>query len=107
MDITHDTKRIKRINAFVFQRGVTEDCNFEIDEDDYRVVDIYITYYYFIVAASLLLTVLERLQVNGRPVTVLHYCTVLIKDYLLSRTSNPITEGSVTRYQWQYKQYIA
>jgi hypothetical protein len=46
------------------------------------------------------------LQVNGRPATVLHYYTVLIKDCLLSRTSNPI-EGSVTRYQWQYKHYIA
>jgi hypothetical protein len=61
------------------------------------------------IAASSLLIALEsvRLQVNGRPATVLHYYdTILIKDCLLSRTSNPI-EGSVTRYQWQYKQYIA
>jgi hypothetical protein len=34
---------------------------------------MYITYYLIKVAASLLLTALERLQVNGRPATVLHY----------------------------------
>jgi hypothetical protein len=44
-----------------------------------RLVWLYITYYYFIVAASLLLNVLERRKVSGRPATVLHYYTVLIK----------------------------
>jgi hypothetical protein len=44
--------------------------------------DMYTTYYLIKVAASLLLTALERLQVNGRPATVLHYYTILIKDLI-------------------------
>jgi hypothetical protein len=42
----------------------------------------YTTYYLIKVAASSLLTALERLQVNGRPATVLHYYTILIKDLI-------------------------
>ena len=48
-----------------------------------RGVDIYITYYLIKVAASSLLTCSrETVQVNGRPATVLHYYTVLIKDLI-------------------------
>jgi hypothetical protein len=39
-----------------------------------------LTYYYFIVAASSFNTPLERRAPNGRPATVLHYYTVLIKE---------------------------
>ena len=41
---------------------------------------ILLTYYYFIVAASSFNTPLERRAPNGRPATVLHYYTVLIKE---------------------------
>ena len=39
----------------------------------------YMTYYLIIVAASSILKALERQKVTGRPATVLHYYTVLIK----------------------------
>jgi hypothetical protein len=43
---------------------------------------IYITYYLIKVAASSFNTPLERRAPNGRPASVLHYYTVLIKDLI-------------------------
>jgi hypothetical protein len=63
----------------------------------------YTTYYYFKVAISSLLTVLERLQVSGRPATVLHYYTVLIKELQCI----PVIRRGGEAIQWQHKQYIA
>ena len=43
---------------------------------------LYTTYYLIKVAASSFNTPLERRAPNGRPATVLHYYTVLIKDLI-------------------------
>jgi hypothetical protein len=47
-----------------------------------QIVNIYITYYLIKVAASSLLTVLERLASQRTTANVLHYYTVLIKDLI-------------------------
>ena len=50
--------------------------------------NMYITYYLIIVAASSILKALERQKVTGRPATVLHYYTVLIKVTLGGHTTS-------------------
>ena len=62
--------------------------------------NIYITYYLIIVAASSILKALERQKVTGRPATVLHYYTVLIKVTYLEGTQ-PRTISALNTIRWQ------